>query len=47
MQFNETAKKAIYVSRLMSVKIDGLNEEQSEKVLQPVFEHAAKPELVY
>ena len=47
MQFNEAGKKAIYVNRLMSVKIEGLNEEQSEKVLQPIFEHAAKPELVY
>jgi alpha-ketoglutarate-dependent taurine dioxygenase len=44
---DETGKKAIYVNRLMSVKIEGLDEEQSEKLLQPVFEHAEKPEFVY
>src|SRR5581483_8951954 len=44
---DETGRKAIYVNRLMSVKVEGLDEKESEELLNSVFEHAEKPEFVY
>jgi taurine dioxygenase len=43
----ETGRKAIYVNRLMSVKVDGMDENKSEKLLNAVFDHAEKDEFVY
>jgi taurine dioxygenase len=44
---DETGRKAIYVNRLMSVKIEGLDGEESEDALNAVFDHAEKEEFVY
>jgi alpha-ketoglutarate-dependent taurine dioxygenase len=43
----ETGRKAIYVNRLMSVKVNGMDENESEKLLNAVFDHAEKDEFVY
>lgn len=43
----ETGRKAVYVNRLMTVKIDGLDARESDCVLNAIFDHAEKPEFVY
>jgi len=43
----ETGRKAIYVNRLMSVKVEGMDENESEELLNAVFDHAEKDEFVY
>lgn len=43
----ETNRKAIYVNRLMTTGIEGMNEEESQPLLDAVFDHAEKPEFVY
>ncbi len=44
---DETGRKAIYVDRLMSMKIVDMSPEESDKLLDAVFDHAEKPEFVY
>jgi taurine dioxygenase len=44
---DETKRKAIYVNRLMSMKIEGLPEEESDALLNQMFDHSEKPEFVY
>lgn len=44
---DETGRKAIYVNRLMSVKVEGMDEKEGEALLNAVFDHAEKPEFVY
>jgi taurine dioxygenase len=44
---DETGRKAIYVDRLMSTKIVDMPPEESDKLLNAVFDHAEKPEFVY
>jgi taurine dioxygenase len=44
---DETGRKAIYVDRLMSMKIVDMSPEESDKLLNAVFDHAEKPEFVY
>jgi taurine dioxygenase len=44
---DETERKAIYVDRLMTVKIVDMPAEESEGLLNAVFEHAEKPDFVY
>jgi len=44
---DETGRKAIYVNRLMSVRVDGLDEKESEDLLNAVFDHAEKSEFIY
>jgi len=43
----ETGKKAIYVNRLMSILIEGLAAEESDEILNYLFDHIEKPEFVY
>jgi len=43
----ETKRKAIYVNRLMTIGIEGMDEAQSQPLLDAVFDHAEKPEFVY
>jgi taurine dioxygenase len=43
----ETGKKAIYVNRLMSILIEGLPAEESDEILNFLFDHIEKPEFVY
>jgi taurine dioxygenase len=43
----DTSKKAIYVNRLMTVKVLDMAEDESDRLLNAVFDHAEKPEFVY
>jgi taurine dioxygenase len=43
----ETRKKAVYVNRLMTAGIVDMPQEESEPLLNAVFDHAEKPEFVY
>jgi taurine dioxygenase len=42
-----TGKKALYVSRLMSTRIEGLSREESEDALEQLFDISERPEIVY
>jgi taurine dioxygenase len=44
---DETGRKAIYVDRLMSMKIVDMSPEESDTLLNALFDHAEKPEFVY
>jgi taurine dioxygenase len=43
----ETGRKAIYVNRLMTRQIEGLPQQESDALLEALFEHSEKPEFVY
>jgi taurine dioxygenase len=43
----ETGRKAIYVNRLMTMRIDGLPPQESDAALAALFDHAESPEFVY
>jgi taurine dioxygenase len=43
----ETKRKALYVNRLMSVRVEGMPEAESDELLNVLFDHAEKPEFVY
>lgn len=42
-----SGRKALYVDRLMTARIDGLPEEESEDILETMFDTAERPEHVY
>jgi taurine dioxygenase len=44
---DETGKKAIYVNRLMTVGVVDMPKEESDPLLEAVWDHAEKPEFVY
>jgi len=44
---DETARKALYVNRLMSVRIEGMPQAESDAMLELLFDHSEKPEFVY
>ena len=44
---DETGRKAIYVNRLMTVKVVDMPEAESERLLNALFDHSEKPEFVY
>ena len=44
---DETGRKALYVNRLMSVRIEGMDETESDALLNTLFDHSEKPEFVY
>jgi len=43
----ETKRKALYVNRLMSIRIEGLPEAESDALLNFLYDHSEKPEFVY
>jgi taurine dioxygenase len=43
----ETGRKAVYVNRLMTVKVLDLPDAESDRLLNALFDHAEKPEFVY
>jgi taurine dioxygenase len=43
----DTGRKAVYVNRLMTVKVLDMPEDDSDRLLHAVFDHAEKPEFVY
>lgn len=43
----ETGKKAIYVNRLMTLWIEGMDRADSDGILDHLFAHIEKPEFVY
>ena len=43
----ETGRKAVYVNRLMTVKIAGMDARESDAVLNAIFDQAEQPEFVY
>lgn len=43
----ETGRKALFVDRLMTRRIEGLEPEESERVLNQLFDHAENPKYVY
>jgi taurine dioxygenase len=44
---DDTRKKAVYVNRLMTVKIVDMPEDESDRLLNAVFDHSEKREFVY
>jgi alpha-ketoglutarate-dependent taurine dioxygenase len=44
---DETNRKALYVNRLMSMRIEGMPEPESDALLNFLFDHSEKPEFVY
>ena len=44
---DETGRKAIYVNRLMTKRIENLPEAESDALLQALFDHSEKPEFIY
>ena len=42
-----TDRKALYVNRLMTVRIEGLSAHESDELLAFLFDHQERPEFVY
>jgi taurine dioxygenase len=42
-----TGRKALYVNRLMTVRIEGMPDEESEDILQTLFDHQEQPQFIY
>ncbi len=43
----ETGRKAVYVNRLMTEEVIGLPKDESDNLLNALFDHMEKPEFVY
>ncbi|MEA2953316.1 MAG: taurine dioxygenase [Alphaproteobacteria bacterium] len=43
----DTKKKAVYVNRLMTVKVVDLPEDESDRLLKAVYDHSEKKEFIY
>lgn len=44
---SETGRNSLYISRLMTRYIAGMDRAESDELLESLFEHAEKPEFVY
>ena len=44
---SETGKKTLYLSRLMTRYIIGMDRAESDKLLNELFDHAERPEFIY
>ena len=44
---DETGSKAIYVNRLMTVRIEDMAQDESDALLNALFDHSENPEFVY
>jgi taurine dioxygenase len=44
---DETGRKAIYVNRLMTVGIEGIEQDEAERLLEQIWDHSERPEFVY
>src|SRR5215831_6076748 len=44
---DETSRKAIYVDRLMTMKVIDMQQAESDELLNAVFDHSERPEFVY
>ena len=42
-----TGRRALYVNRLMTVRIEGLPAEESDELLEKLFEHQERREFIY
>lgn len=42
-----TRRKALYVSRLMTARIEGISEQESDALLALLFDHAEQPRFIY
>jgi taurine dioxygenase len=42
-----TGRKALYVNRLMTRRIEGMEPKESEEVLAFLFDHQEQPQFVY
>ena len=42
-----TGRKALYVNRLMTVRIEGLSEPESNELLATLFDHQERHEFIY
>jgi len=43
----ETGRKALYVNRLMTLRIEDMDEQESEDILQTLFDHIEQPAFVW
>ena len=43
----ETGRKALYVNRLMTRRIDGMPPQESEQLLNLLFDHQEQPQFIY
>jgi taurine dioxygenase len=44
---DETKRRALYINRLMSLRIEGMPEAESDALLNFLYDHSEKPEFVY
>jgi taurine dioxygenase len=42
-----TKKKSLFVDRLMTARLEGFSNEESDEILAQLYEHAEKPEFIY
>ncbi len=42
-----TRRKALYVNRLMTQEIEGIEPEESRRLLEMLFDHSERPEFIY
>lgn len=43
----DTGRKAVYVNRLMTEGVAGMDQDEADRLLAAVFDHAERPEFVY